>query len=264
MSPGAVDRAPSSASRVPGPAGIQHDRPAATTASSSRSSCPTAQKAEGQPESLARAEVAPSPHDVTSMLTGVVAQGTATRAQIPGVDRGRQDGHDRELRRRLVRRLDARAHRRRVGRLPGRAQADGDRVQRRSPSPAAPTPPRSGKSFVRRPLASYKEYGRRRRTRTSDGRCRRARDDHAGHRRRRPRPPPTTPARRRPRPSGEGGDDAGRRRSSRRSDPAPEPTPAGAGAARRRRRAAAAAAGRRSSPRRHGTAPAAPRRPASG
>ena len=43
---------------------------------------------------------------------------------------GRQDGHDRELRRRLVRRLHAAARRRGVGRLPDDAEADADRVQR--------------------------------------------------------------------------------------------------------------------------------------
>ena len=50
----------------------------------------------------------------------------------PRRHRRRQDGHDRELRRRLVRRLDPRDHRCGLGRLPGRAQADGDGVQRRA------------------------------------------------------------------------------------------------------------------------------------
>ena len=46
--------------------------------------------------------------------------------------RGGQDRHDGELRRRVVRRLDARDHGRRVGRLPGRAAPDGDGVRRRA------------------------------------------------------------------------------------------------------------------------------------
>ena len=58
--------------------------------------------------------------------------------------RRRQDRHHRELRRRLVRRLQRGADRRRLGRLPGRAEADEDRVRAAGPSPAAPTRPRSG------------------------------------------------------------------------------------------------------------------------
>ena len=42
------------------------------------------------------------------MLRGVVQYGTGTAAQLPGWRRRRQDRHDRELRRRLVRRLHAR------------------------------------------------------------------------------------------------------------------------------------------------------------
>ena len=66
------------------------------------------------------------------MLQGVVKKGTATRAQIPGVIDRRQDRHDRELRRRLVRRLDEGVHGRGLGRLPGRVQADEDRVPGRA------------------------------------------------------------------------------------------------------------------------------------
>ena len=44
--------------------------------------------------------------------------------------RGRQDRHDRELRRRLVRRLDGPLHGGDLGRLPGQAAADEDRVRR--------------------------------------------------------------------------------------------------------------------------------------
>ena len=59
-----------------------------------------------------------------------VSSGTATSAQIGGTFVGGQDRHDRELRRRLVRRLHRQAHRRGLGRLPRQAQADEDRVQR--------------------------------------------------------------------------------------------------------------------------------------
>ena len=46
--------------------------------------------------------------------------------------RGRQDGHDLQLRRRLVRRLGQQVHRRRVGRLPERPGPDDHAVRRRS------------------------------------------------------------------------------------------------------------------------------------
>ena len=69
---------------------------------------------------------------VTRSCSGVVQSGTAARAQIPGVFMAGKTGHDGELRRRVVRRLDAGDHGRRVGRLPGRAAADGDRVRRRA------------------------------------------------------------------------------------------------------------------------------------
>ena len=55
------------------------------------------------------------------------------QARVPAEPpRGREDGHDRELRRRVVRRLHAAARRRRVGRLPDDAEADADGVPRRS------------------------------------------------------------------------------------------------------------------------------------
>ncbi len=55
--------------------------------------------------------------------------GKARRDRGP---RGRgQDGHDGQLRRRLVRGLHARARRRRLGRLPGRSEADAHGVRRR-------------------------------------------------------------------------------------------------------------------------------------
>ena len=56
--------------------------------------------------------------------------GPPRRAPRPA--RRRQDRDDRELRRRVVRRLRAATDRRRLGRLPARAEADGDRVPRRS------------------------------------------------------------------------------------------------------------------------------------
>ena len=69
---------------------------------------------------------------LNSILQKVVTEGTghARRAQRPA--RRRQDRDDRELRRRLVRRVRAAADRRRLGRVPARAEADDDRVPRRS------------------------------------------------------------------------------------------------------------------------------------
>ena len=67
---------------------------------------------------------------VNSILQRVVTEGPAARRPRRPA-RGRQDRDDRELRRRLVRRLHAAARRRRLGRLPGPAEADGDRVRGR-------------------------------------------------------------------------------------------------------------------------------------
>ena len=70
---------------------------------------------------------------VDTILQGVVKNGTGKRALLdPRDPGGRQDRHDRELRRRLVRRLHARVHRRGVGRLPQEVPADEDRVPGRA------------------------------------------------------------------------------------------------------------------------------------
>ena len=62
---------------------------------------------------------------------GRPASAPASAPQLPDAPGRRQDRHDRELRRRLVRRLHAAARRRGLGRLPEHAEADADRVQRR-------------------------------------------------------------------------------------------------------------------------------------
>ena len=69
---------------------------------------------------------------LTDILEDVVQSGTGNRAAIPGPRGRRQDGHDGQLRRRVVRRLHAGARRRGLGRLPGRPAADAHRVQRRA------------------------------------------------------------------------------------------------------------------------------------
>ena len=69
---------------------------------------------------------------LTSILSDVVGAGHGSARAALGSPGGRQDGHHRQLRRRLVRRLHARARGRGLGRLPQRAQADGDRVRRRA------------------------------------------------------------------------------------------------------------------------------------
>ena len=69
---------------------------------------------------------------VNSLLQHVVQSGTGQRAALAGPSRRRQDRDDRELRRRVVRRLHAAARRRRLGRLPRHAEADADRVPRRA------------------------------------------------------------------------------------------------------------------------------------
>ena len=67
-------------------------------------------------------------YEVTKILKQNVTQGTgnAREHQLPV---GRQDRHDRQLQRRLVRRLHAASRHGRVGRLPGRAQGDAQRAR---------------------------------------------------------------------------------------------------------------------------------------
>ena len=103
-----------------------------------------------------------------SILQGVVRYGTGKRGGAPDRAGRRQDRHDRELRRRLVRRLHAAARRRRLGRLPERAAADADRVPRRCRSPAAPIPARSGRlhgagarRYLKRPPRAFPAPTRR-------------------------------------------------------------------------------------------------------
>ena len=69
---------------------------------------------------------------LNSILQKVVDRGHRPSRGARRPPRRRQDRDDRELRRRVVRRVRAAADRRRLGRLSARAEADGDRVPRRS------------------------------------------------------------------------------------------------------------------------------------
>ena len=69
---------------------------------------------------------------LTQMLQDVVRVGNREARRDPRTPDRRQDGNDGQLRGRMVRRVHAGARRRRVGRVPGRAQADAHRVQRRA------------------------------------------------------------------------------------------------------------------------------------
>ena len=121
---------------------------------------------------------------------------------------GRQDRHDRELRRRLVRRLDARVHRRRVGRLPEEVPADEDRVPGRAGGrrhvPGRDLEDVHGVRAADRPAAGAQGQGRGRGRRPRrDRRPGRHRGAGAGRARAvaaraEPRPRPTAAAGRRP------------------------------------------------------------------
>ena len=67
---------------------------------------------------------------VTQLLEGVVTGGTGTAAALPEPAGGRQDGHHRELRRRMVRRLHAAARHCGLGRVPEGPPSDAHRVPR--------------------------------------------------------------------------------------------------------------------------------------
>ena len=116
--------------RVPGPAGIrvigkEDDGKLKPI------KLPNGQRAVGRPVDWPVHEVVGGRHRDLDARAG-----RRRRHRDPRADRGRaggrEDRDDRELRRRMVRRLDAGDHRRGLGRLSGRAQADGDRVQRRA------------------------------------------------------------------------------------------------------------------------------------
>ena len=69
---------------------------------------------------------------INQLLQGVVQYGTGKAAALPGPPGRRQDRHDRELRRRVVRRLHAAVRRRGLGRLSRQARPDDDRVPRQA------------------------------------------------------------------------------------------------------------------------------------
>ena len=228
-------RPPRAAQRVPGPAGIQRIG-TADDGKLKPSSCRRRERGRRDDWPVLKSSVA---DQVSSMLDRSSTQRHRRRARrSPGDVRRRQDRHDRELRRRVVRRLDDGDHRRGLGRLPGRAQADGDRVPRRAGRrrhlPGARSGRRSSSSAI-----TYEDVRRATRTRTTTATPSR-RADHAP-------PPPTA---RRPRPAA---DDArarderaerrGRRRRPRRprpsrsrAAPAAPPAPQAPAAGRRRRR----------------------------
>ena len=247
LSPGAPERGRAGRrAPVPGPGGPEDDRPlrrrpAAADRAAERRDARRTSGASGACISPAVAE------QVTSLLSGVVQSGTATRAQIPGVFVAGKTGHDRELRRRVVRRLDAGDHRRRVGRLPGRAAADGDGVRRRAGGRRhVPGAHLQGLRRAGRCDLGYGKPGGAGGRPDADGA---RRDDHDA-RRRRPRPddPPRRRARRaggarRPRrlPTPEATAPAGARRAraAGRGHPAggePAPAAPGSGRGRGRRR----------------------------
>ena len=127
LSPGADNRRGDTA---PGPVGIERiDAQEDGKASRSSSRTASGRSTAARKRNVLDRAVA---EQVSSLLQGVVRVGTGTRAQVADTVDRRQDRHDRGLRRRLVRRLDAEVHGRGLGRLPERVQVDGDRV----PGPA--------------------------------------------------------------------------------------------------------------------------------
>ena len=104
-----------------------------STAGSSSGSSSPAPAASRRTGPSARATMTTGEADLlTSILQRVVTQGTGKRAALRRPARRRQDGHDRQLRRRVVRRLHPAARRRGLGRLPRQAEADADRVRRQA------------------------------------------------------------------------------------------------------------------------------------
>ena len=71
--------------------------------------------------------------------------GTGKRAALADRPAAGKTGHDRQLRRRLVRRLHAAARRRGLGRISRRAEADADRVRRQAGRRRHPARRRSGR-----------------------------------------------------------------------------------------------------------------------
>ena len=133
-------RPSASAARWPGAASpsIQEvdDRLARARPTAARRRQPRAQR-----QARAARTASPRPRPRCSKTSCTYGTGKARRDRRV---RRRQDRHDRELRRRLVRRLGHRVHGRRVGRLSRQADPDDDRVQRR---------PGAGGTFPARDLA---------------------------------------------------------------------------------------------------------------
>ena len=96
----------------------------------------------GDNKAVAKRAISPTTAKiVNSILQSVVTQGTGVRAQLAGRPPGRrQDGHDGELRRRLVRRVHAPAGHRGLGRLPGQAagRCSASSTELRSPEGRSP------------------------------------------------------------------------------------------------------------------------------
>ena len=114
----------------------------AATASTARSSTTSRSRSRASPtptarRSRTRPSARPCPGSPatnaaieTDLLQGVVTYGNRDGGAAAGLAGRRQDGDDRELRRRVVRRLHARPRDGRLGRLPRPADPDADRVPR--------------------------------------------------------------------------------------------------------------------------------------
>ena len=116
--------------RSPTAASASTARSSATSRASSARSRSTGRRQAEQAVAKPRADREPGGDRQPTCSQGVVQYGTGKAAQLPGRAGRRQDRHDRELRRRVVRRLHAAARRRRLGRLPRQARPDDDRVPR--------------------------------------------------------------------------------------------------------------------------------------
>ena len=93
------------------------------------------------------------PRRSNQLLQGVVQYGTGKAAAAARAAGGGQDRDDRELRRRVVRRLHAPVRGRRLGRLPGQARPDDRPSSTASRSPAARSRRLIWKAFMQKALA---------------------------------------------------------------------------------------------------------------
>ena len=90
---------------------------------------------------------------MNSILQRVVTRGNGHARRAAGPPGRRQDRHDRELRRRVVRRLHAAARHGGLGRLPEQARADDERSSTAIRSPAGRIPAMIWKTFMEKALS---------------------------------------------------------------------------------------------------------------